>query len=147
MITAKDILGFDDGEVKSLIVPQWKDQKDGGQVYIRSLDYGEVTAFRAVCNNAGMAGLLGLGDDTAMQKAKDSLLIQSLCDSKGVRLFEDDEDDLEKVRKIQGQTEAFLFIFEQAIQFNKILKKDQDDLDKPFTAEDDVEDLKKKLST
>ena len=145
MINANDILGFSEQEIKEITVPQWKHKKGGGVTYLRSLDHGEITTFRSICNTGAMAQVFGLGDNTAMQQAKDMLLIQSLSDSKGVRLFND--DDLEKVRAIQGETEAFEFIFEQAIQFNKILKKDQDDLDKPVTDNDDMEDLKKKLTT
>lgn len=141
MITRDDILSFSEGEIKEIIIPQWE-SKDGGRVNIRSLSYGEINEFRSVCNSAGLMKLFGMEEASAMQTAKDMLLIKSLCDKSGVRLLKD--DDLEKVRSIQGQTEVFEFLFEEIIKFNKILKKDRDELD---GSSDQEEDIKKKLST
>lgn len=145
MLNADDILGFSNGEVKPLTVPQWKDRPKGDTVYIRSLSHGEISEFRGACNSAGMVAILGVGDANAMQRAQDLILIQSLCDSKGTRLFKDDVEDLEKIKAIQGEDEAFEYIVEEIIIFNKILKKDRDDLDN--NADEELEDIKKKLST
>jgi hypothetical protein len=75
MLSKNSILAVDDRGLKTVSIPEW-----GGDAYIRVLSGTERDKYEAMFNEK----------DTSLFKVK--FVASSLCDDKGVRLFETDED-------------------------------------------------------
>lgn len=119
-LSANDILSFSKGEVRKISVPEW-----GGEIHLRSFDYGQMKRFKKMCNEVSMSKIFGMGE-TTVEDVETLLLVNSICDEKGNLLFSDSKEDQDKLNNMRGNEKAFEFVVNAIDELNDLRPKEAD---------------------
>ena len=109
-LTKDIILKADDCKIESVDVPEW-----GGTLYLRVMKGTERDAFEAETYKDGK---------TDLKNFRSKLLVKTICDEKGSRIFSDDDAVL------LGEKSAAVLdkLFDRVMTLNRFKKEDVDAL-------------------
>jgi hypothetical protein len=129
-------------EYKEIKLTTWKGEGDG-IIHIRALPYSEVSRFHEAAEKIMQKRALGVFSEKAISydeelgRAEDYLIKASVCDSQGVKLFDNDKSFNDWCKHVSNET------------VNEIIAhiRDLTDLSKHFKIENIEAEHKKKLES